>query len=230
MKTLVERNYKCKNEDLPVICKNALAYLKRDLADFTVFSPLFNEKYVNKFEEKINLVDELVLPKTETDELKKITKRLYQTMDSLLDPIAKIRGYLLLAKDSVDVTPKDFGLSPLSRKISDRDAEGTQQNLLLVNSFLEKFREQLTKVGLNDAIIEQFDAAVDSITEDNQLQFEIISNRKSIVQANMNILNDLYAQLMDILNAGKSMYKNTNHLKAKEYTFNALKKTARKHI
>jgi hypothetical protein len=137
MKTLGERNYKCKNEELPVICKNALACLKRDLADFTAFSPLFNEEYVNKFEKKINLIDELVLPKTETDELKKITKRLYQTMDSLLNPIAKIRGYLLLAKDSVEVTPKNFGLSPLSRKISDRDAEGARQNLLLVNSFLK---------------------------------------------------------------------------------------------
>jgi hypothetical protein len=85
-------------------------------------------------------------------------------------------------------------------------------------------------VGLNDAIIEQFDAAADSITEDNQLQFDIISNRKSIVQTNINVLNDLHAQLMDILNIGKSLYQNINRLKAKEYTFNALKKIVRKHV
>jgi hypothetical protein len=77
MKKVKTRNYNCKDEELPVICKNASTYLKRDLADFYVFSPVFDMNYVNVFETKIDSIDELVLPKIETEEVKKITKRLY---------------------------------------------------------------------------------------------------------------------------------------------------------
>jgi hypothetical protein len=227
MKTSVIRNYKCKDEELSVLCRNALSCLKRDLADFSAFSPVFSVDYVNGFEAKINLVDELVLPKTETEELKKITKHLYRTMDDLLDPVTKIRGYLLLAKNSVEMSAKDFGLTVLSRKIANRDAEGVRHNLLLVNAFLEKYREQLTAVGLNNAIVEQLNAAVSSITDDNRKQFDIIGKRKAIVQTNVNVLNDLYAQLMNILNIGRSLYKTTNPSKSGEYTFNALRKSVR---
>jgi hypothetical protein len=118
------RNYNCKDEELPVVCRYALSCIRRDLADFAVFSPVFNEDYLNRFQAKINLVDELVSPKIETDELKKITNRLYLT----------------------------------------------------------------------------------------------------IVQNNLKVLNELYGQLIDLLNVGKSLYKNTNPLKAKEYVFSALKK------
>jgi hypothetical protein len=228
METSEVRSYKCKDEELPVICRNALYCYKRDLPDFTAFSPIFNGDHVNKFEEKINVVDELVLPQMETIELKKITRRLYETMDSLLDPITRIRGYLLLAKDTVGVSAKDFGLALLGRKISDRDAEGTRKDLLLVISLLEKYREPLIEVGFSDTTIEQFNDAVSSITDDNRLQFDIISKRKEIVRTNLSILNDLYAQLKDILNAGKLLYKKTNPVKYREYTFSALRKSVRR--
>ncbi|MDR2775984.1 MAG: hypothetical protein LBC19_14860 [Tannerella sp.] len=228
MKTSEIRNYSCKDEELPVVCRNALVYVKRDSADFFAFSPLFDEDYLKRFGEKIDLVDELVSPKTETEELKKITKQLYQTLDSLLEPVARIRGYLLLAKDSVDMSAKNFGLAVLSRKIMSRDAEGARQNLLLVISYLKKYQEELTAVGFSDTVITQMESAVTSIANDNQRQFEIVSNRKSIVQNNMKVLNELYKQLIDLLNVGKLLYKTTDPVKAKEYTFSALKKSVRK--
>jgi hypothetical protein len=146
----------------------------------------------------------------------------------LLDPIARIRGYLLLAKDTVRVSAKDFGLALLSRKISDRDAEGTRQNLLLVISMLEKYREPLIEVGFSEVTIEQFNDAVSSIKNDNRLQFDIISRRKEIVRTNLSVLNDLYANLMEILNAGKLLYKKSNPYKYIEYTFTALRKSVRR--
>jgi hypothetical protein len=227
MKKVKTRNYNCKDEELPVICKNASTYLQRDLADFSAFSPVFNGDYITAFEVKINSIDELVSPKTETDEVKNITRRLYTTMDNLSDPIAKIRGYLRLAKDSIKTSAKDFGLTALSQKIMSRDAEGVRKNLLLVVAFLKKYKEPLNAVGLNDIIIEQLEAAVSSITNDNNLQFDITDKRKAIVQSNVEKLNDLYTQLIDILSVGKSLYKTTDPSKYKEYAFSALLKSVR---
>jgi hypothetical protein len=226
----MERSYNCKDEELPVICRNALICMKRDLTDFIAFSPVFSEAYVADFEEKINLVDELVCPKIEVSELKQITRRLYETMDSLIDPIAKIRGYLLLAKKTIGVSAKDFGLALLSRKISDRNAEGTRLNLLLVVEYLEKYRVQLHAFGFSDSIIDQFNEAASSIMEDNQIQFNIINNRKAIVQMNMPVLNNLYTQLMDVLTVGKLLYKNVNNFKNKEYSFCTQRKNAKRFV
>jgi hypothetical protein len=148
-------------------------------------------------------------------------------MDDLLDPIAKVRGYLHLAKDTIGISAKDFGLTLLTQKILARDAEGVRKNLLLVVSSLNRYKEQFNAVGLNDAIIEKFSAAVTSITNDNSLQFEIVNKRKAIVQTNLKTLNDLYKQLTDLLNVGKSLYKKTNPAKANEYSFNSLRKSVR---
>jgi hypothetical protein len=228
MRKLKDRNYNCKDEELPVICRKAAMYMKRDLEDFTAFSPVFNETYVAGFEEKIDMVDELVYPKTEISELKQITKRLYETMDSLVAPIAKIRSCLLLSQKTTGVSAKDFGLAMLRRKIGDRDAKGTHRNLLLVIEYLEKYRVQLFAFGFSDSIIDQFNEAASSIMEDNQIQSNIINNRKTIVQKNLSVLNDLYAQLMDILTIGRSLYKNVNNTKSKEYSFCTQRKNAKR--
>jgi hypothetical protein len=227
MKGTETRNYNCKDEELPVICRNALSCIKRDYADFSSFSPVFNEEYLTDFSGKIDLVNELVSPKTETVELKKITKHLYQTMDGLLDPIAKVRGYLRLAKDTVGISAKDFGLTSLAQKIAARDSEGVRQNLLLVVSSLNKYKEELNAVGLNDAVTEQLSAAVTSITNNNNLQFEIVNKRKAVVQKNLETLNNLYKQLSDMLSVGKSLYQKTNPVKSKEYSFASLRKSVR---
>jgi hypothetical protein len=230
MRTLETRIFNCKDEELPAICKNAGLCLRRDLLDFTAFSPVFNENYIDEFEKKINLVDELVCSKTETNELKNITRRLHETMDSLVEPTAKIRNCLFVTKKTIGLSAKDFGLAMLSRKISDRNAEGTRKNLLHAITFLENHREQLATAGFNDDIIEQFRDALSSITEDNERQINIVRKRKAIVQKNMPVLNDLYAQLTYILNTGKAVYKGVNIMKYKEYSINSLKKSVRRQI
>jgi hypothetical protein len=227
MEKTKDRTYNCKQEELSPIGRIVQSILRRDLSVFSAYSPVFNPEYVDTFGEKLNLVDELVTPKIETDELKKITKSLYKTMDDLVDPITKIRGYLTLTKNTVGLSAKEFGLIMLRRKIESKDAEGVLQNLAVVNAFLNKYREPLTVVGLNDDITEQFNVALVSIAENNKRQFEIVSNRKSIVLNNRNVLNDLNAQLSEILNIGKSLFRGKDALKVQEYTFSTLMKSVR---
>jgi hypothetical protein len=222
------RGYKCKDEELIGICRNVRSVLSRDFTDFSEYSPaIFDAVYLENFGVKIDSVDELMRPKIETDELKKITKRLYKTMDDLVEPLVKIRGYLRLTKNTVGLSAKDFGITLLLQRIKSKDAEGVRQNLLVVTTFLDKYRDALIAVGLNEAIFEQFKAAVTAITDDNNRQFEIISKRKTIVQNNLNVLNDLYSQLSDILNIGKFLYRGKDTLKVKEYTFSFLIKSVR---
>ncbi|MDR2562869.1 MAG: hypothetical protein LBC98_02880 [Prevotellaceae bacterium] len=221
------RLFNCRIEELLMICRFGLLIARRDLTDFSTFSPVFNEAYFNGFETKIIAADELVSPKTETEEMKKITKALYADTDGLIEPINMMRGYLQLARDQIGVSDKDFGLSMLSKKVHSRDIEGVRQNLVLVNKNVQIYKPSLLAVGLSEETVAYLSNAVNSITENNQRQFEIISQRKQTVSENIGKLNELYSDLMKFLGIGRVIYKNKDHVKAKEYTFENLKKSVR---
>ena len=221
------KKFNCKIEELPIICRFGLSIARRDLGDFTAFSPMFSVDYFNGFETKIIAVDELVSPKTETEEMKKITKRLYSTIDGLVEPLNKVRGYLQLAGSTVGMSDKDFGISLLAQKVRGRDAEGVRQNLLLVNTNIQTYLSELTAVGLNSEIVSILSDSIAPITEDNQQQFEIATKRKETVSENIGKLNELYLQLMEFLKVGNIIYKTSNPVKASEYLFTNLIKKVR---
>ena len=74
------RNFNCKDEELPVVSKAVAFGLKRDLVDFTAFSPKFTTDYVTDFEMKIVTVSDLLEPQSETLAKKLITGRYTATI------------------------------------------------------------------------------------------------------------------------------------------------------
>ena len=224
MSPLNQRVYNCKDEELPVISNFAVFSLKRDLADFTAFSPKFNKEYVSVFETKIASVNEVIMPKSETLDLKTITARLYTTMDGLIDPINRVTGYLKLAKSGLKISGADFGFTDLRKNINSKNAEGVIANLRTVNTNLTKNAAVLSEQGLTPELAARFTDASASIAADNQKQYEIMSRRANIVQNNIGLFNSLYEQLAEILTVGKVLYKATDAAKVQEYSFATLKK------
>jgi hypothetical protein len=227
MNTNQTRNYNCKDEELSVICGYAAFSLKRDLADFSNYSPRFDLKYVEEFDAKITVVTELVNPKSETAEKKAITTRLYATINGLTDPVNRLEGYIKLAKDRIPVSIADFGITLLRRKIRAKDTEGTLQNLRLVIASIQAYKEPLTAEGLTGEFVLHLENVAASIAADNQTQYEILSARKELVQNNLYLLNDLFRQLTEICDIGKILYKKTMPQKVQEYTFSSLMKQVR---
>ena len=228
MAELILRNYNCKDEELPTIGNKVLFSLKRDQADFISYSHKFENDYVTAFEAKIQVVFDLVEPKSETVQLKIITDSVYTTMDGLIDPINRVSGYMTLGKLNKIISETDFGLTQLRKSIKGRDGENVIKCLHTVNLNLEKFKTELQAQGLSAELVAKFSTAATLITDGKQKQYEIVSNRKLIVQSNLGICNDLYDQISEILSIGKILYKATDAVKLQEYTFSELKKTAKK--
>lgn len=228
MSTTEFRTYKCKDEELPVISNFVLYSLQRDAADFLSFSPKFNEGYITGFEEKITGLADLIVPKSETVQLKVITDEMYSAMDALIDPINRVEGYMKLAKLNKAISVADFGITQLRKSISSRDAESVIKSLHSVNLNLAKYNTELTAQGLTNALTAKFNAAETDIAEAKQKQYEIVSNRKSIVQTNLSVCNDLFSQLSEIMAIGKILYKATDSVKLQEYSFSELKKRVNK--
>ena len=221
------KNYNCKNEELPVIAEYLAFSLKRDLANFTAFSPKFNEAFVMAFEDKIKTATELLNPKMETAELKIITARLYSSVDSLSGAANNLSTYIKMAGAGVPVSAADFGLSLLRKKINRKDVEGVLQGLHLVRASIEHYKEALINQGLSEAAIAELDATMASIAADNQAQYEIKENRKELVQNNIKVFSELYSDIMELCEVGKNLYRGKDLKKLAEYTFSDLLKNVR---
>jgi len=224
MGTIQTRDYNCKDEELAPICNYAANGLNRDLGDFSAFSPNFNNDYLSGFRTRILSASDLVEPQSETQELKIITLRFHSTLDGLIDSLNRLAGYITLAKLEQTISLADFGIKYLRKSIALGDAEGFIQALHTINGNISKYKDVLKAQGMPDDLVARFINAAITVAEDKQKQFTIISNRKRIVQNNLDSFNGLYGQLNEILKVGKILYKTTDPLKVKEYTFSELKK------
>lgn len=222
------RNFNCKDEELSVICGFSAISLGRDLADFGAYSPVFTNAYLDGYKAKINAVDDLVQPKSETLELKMLTERIYDTLDALIDPINHVDGYLDLAGKTVPVSPVDFGLTPLRKSVRSRDVENVLKLLRTVETNLVRYKNELAAKGLTDALIARFTEAAATLAADKNQKYSIVSARMALVQNNLGLLNELYDQLVEICKIGKILYKQTDKAKLNDYTFTYLLKQVRR--
>jgi hypothetical protein len=223
----IYKDYRCNNEELPVIGGFVLFNLKRDRVDFTTFSPKFNDDYVTNFDAKIKACTELITSKEETTKLKVITNRMYSTMDSLNVAANSLTIYIKMAKADIPISMADFCIPALRKAIRRRDAEAVLQNIHIMNNCIAQYKEPLTKQGLSETLINLFTSSGVSIHDDNQKQYEIVTNRKELVQNNMGLFNGLYAQIIELCEIGKTIYKGKDVKKVKDYTFSELMKQVR---
>ncbi len=222
------RSYNCKDEELPVILRLSLISLKRDLAEFTTYSPKFSGTYLDNYESEIAKVEELLSPAAETAEMKKITDRLHAGMDVLLNHVKHLEGYLKMAGSSINLSSADFGLSLLRKGINHTDPEKVIDSLKDLNKNVAKYKTALAEQGLTDAFQAKLVEDYTLLNADRQLQYQILTNRKALVQSNVGTLNDLYDRLMEILRTGKILYQGKDPVKLQEYTFSELQKRVRR--
>ena len=222
-----QKKFKCKNEELVVICDYLQTSFLRDLAEFTAYSPRFNEWYLAEFKRKNEAMNKIVFPQDKTKELKTVTARLYANMDKLVDWLDRLEGYIKFAKDAVPLSAADFGTLDLKKKIRSRDAEGTLKHLQRVNENIETYKKPLAEQGLSSEAIAQLSAAFAEIDAANQKQYELASRRRLLAAENINLLNELYAHIMEICETGKILYRKTHQEKLPDYTFAYLIKKVR---
>jgi hypothetical protein len=228
MENEILRTYGCKDEELLFISIFVSLSLKRDLPEFTAYSPVFNQAYQTAFDGKIAVLKEVVMPKFMVTERKEVTTRLYGTMDGLLESARHLTGYIKLAKSDISIPLDDFGFAPLRKAVNAKDAEGTFKSLQFVNANVAKFKEVLAAKGLSEDFVTGLIATAASIAADKELQYEYDTKATALLQSNVGLFNELNAQLTEILSVGKILYTGKDPVKLKEYTFSELMKKVRR--
>ncbi|MDR2887522.1 MAG: hypothetical protein LBV26_05925 [Bacteroidales bacterium] len=221
------RSYNCKDEELPFIASFVLANLKRDRQAFKNFSPRYSDEYVAAFEQEIKGISELVNPRTNTNDIKRITGWLYGNLDSAFDIARYVEGYISMSHGEIPVSARDFGIANLRKCIKARDAEGAISSLRFINANIVKYKTELQAQGLKDETIKTLAFLTDEIAVCNNEQYKNALSRKDIVYSNKDKMNTVNAKIKEICKTGKLIFRRYNPEKLKGYTFTSLLKDVR---
>lgn len=224
----IQRQYSCKDEELLPISKFTSYSLKRDKAEIKAVYSTINDEYITQTDAMINAVEELLEPQAERLAKKQIDERLAQNLVNSVSQVNYLEGFLRLAKNDLNMKPADFGISALRKAIHVNDIESVVKNFSIVRTHIETYKVVLFTHGMSEGFLNGFDTLMNAISNDRQKQFEINSNRKAILQENVQKLNELYLRLTDIYLIGKTVYKAANPAKLAEYTFSKLLQNVRK--
>jgi hypothetical protein len=228
MTKISSRDYNCKDEELPVAGGFLAFSFNRDLADFSAYSPKFAAPYGEGFISLNESVKELVLPKTEANVQKSITKRMYDCMDGLVPSINRLAGYIDMAYNDLKLTPADLGIAELRKAIRKRDAESVIKNLKAITASIATYNGVLAPLGLTDDLTAVFSQAYTDISAFKQQKYEINSNRASIIQNNIGEMNELWGLMSEILKVGKILYSSSDPARLQDYSFTHLMKQVRR--
>lgn len=216
------RNYGCKNEELPVLARFLLFSFRNNMTEFTAFSPKFDEAYLQLFEQRVAQVDEVIEPKSELARQKALTEQMHTTMDNLKDPVNRVVAYIDLSQAELKISLDGFGITELRKGFRAYDVEKTIKNLHTVCANITTHFDVLSKNGLKQELLDTLQTSCNQIMDSKQTIYEMQVKRRTIVQNNLSLFNDLYDQMNEIMNIGKVLYKTSNPTKAKEYTFSEL--------
>jgi hypothetical protein len=214
-------------EEVPVLARFTHDSYVRDKVDFETYKPAkYIPNYSTGLMTKITTVEGIIFPKVLTAELEVITKRIITNMLAIRPLMNRLEGYVDDAT-GLTVTPKNFGISEVRKKINNDDQEGLDGALHYLLTNITNNMTPLTNVGYDAADKTALEGMKLAILNDNVAQNNKEQQRAQLRVDNLDLINDLCKDLKGIWKDGKLLYKITNATKAKDYTLAQLKNRIR---
>lgn len=223
----MDRLFRLRVEEVPVVGQFVFDSMERDYAKFTAYSPDFDEAYKTKYLDELNVIKDIVNPKTLIVELKKVTAILYDTIDSLRPIMTNLEGYVYRAEDDLNIIPKDFGISEVRNKINNKDQEALSNALKVV---LQNIADNSTALEAKGWTVDQQNELLtkhNAIIVGNTDQNNRMNQKEALVEDNMDKLNEFWLMMTDVLKTGKILFKYESEEKTGEYTLSKLKSRIR---
>jgi len=186
--------------------------------DFMTYKP---NKYVAQFftdlAAKQLAISNIVYPIVLTSELKLITLRLMDSVESLREPMNFLQGYV---EDAIDLTVKidDFGIKKVRKDISSYNVEELNGSLSVVITNITNNFDALSDIGYTDDMKTDLINLKKSIFDDNANQNKKLEERSTLVSQNKELFNDFLKDIKGIWADGQKLYRIADKEKAKLFT------------
>jgi hypothetical protein len=220
---MTKKKFNFRLEDLPVLTSFVLTSFENDKADFTRFSPVFNETFISTLKAKQKLCQELVTPAEVVKQQKAITSALQEKCNGLRQDLNLAEGYIRLAGSGYDIQTGDAGIKEIRSAISRGNVEGILSKTKSLQNGLKRNEVVLKEKGMKKELTDKITDELNGISDLNSQQNELKNKRSRVADENSILFGELWDMLSNVLDVGKAMYRGNNDIKLREYTMSQLK-------
>lgn len=213
-----------KVEEIPVVSGFVYDLMSLHYSDFTDAARLhFTPEYKTGFNGLINQVNTLTGFPVLRAQLKKITADLELKMSSVRPVLKKFEINLRLARKSLTVPFKDFGLTLIRDEISDGNAEGILNGFGILFANIDDNLAALQAKGFSTEQMTDLTSLRDDIRTLNNSQSLKQTEISEVTKANLNKIEELWDITKEVMETGKGLYYFDNPERAKGFTLSVLK-------
>lgn len=201
-------------EEYPAIGDALIASFNRDQSELVQHYKTMDGDFVTGFQNSIDAVRAAASVLAKTEELKSVTKQLYGLADEANQKLLFLLDYVK------DAGLESASISGIRSKLTTKNIEGAVYDLREVLPYLEGHQAELDAGNMPKDFLKYFPPILPQMEAWNAEQIAIISNRKSLVEANKLLFENAYSYISKVSNRGKKVFRNT--VKKDDYTISKL--------
>ena len=206
-----------KQEEIVPVADMLLTSFERDQSEIEAENGFYNTEYLNSFKAMTEEVRELERADVLLTDQKKVTKALYLLADNLYQPLRIFE--IVIAKSGLDTNL----VSTIIADLKSRNIEGALVNIKALMQVVSSNNDLFIAKSMKPTFPALLQTNFAAITEQSNLQTEIMKNRKLLTEGNNGSYEVLYNDyILDVCKIGKALYR--SKAKAKEYTISNMLK------
>jgi vacuolar-type H+-ATPase subunit I/STV1 len=205
------------SELLPVARLLRASYV-RDRADFVDLLPEdYTPKFLTNFDNAIEAVEKVVRSSVSVAQRQVVTQRIEGLVEALPRLLNRLEARVRRA-DNLTVPAQKFGIEAVRHDRNNDEHEGLAESLRTLLQNIEANQKALAAKGLTTDEISQLQTLYDNLVADRTTQGSALSDQRLLTADNVQLFRTLYGFLQDLLDDGKSLYKDGADPKLKDYT------------
>jgi len=211
-------------DNVVIMGKMVIDSLTDDVTVIGVSFKTVDNNYVASLKGKLTTVTGLIYPSQLLGKQVKLTNDINAQIDLLPSLLNITEGQINDAKDKLKTLPKYFGISNIRTAKYKKDIAGIIDGL---NSFVQSISDKdnfpvLEAKGLTDAQVATYKGIYTSLTTLFQDRIDVDKSRKELVDNNHTVINDFWAEIRNVCDKGKRVFKVSNPSKVANYTITKL--------
>jgi hypothetical protein len=218
------KKFPCRIEEIPVFGEFVVSSAEKDINDLNGYSPLFTIEYLSSVKSRIEICKELIISSTVVRELNDVTQQLHDKGKTFRLTLNALNKYLQPGRDRLNIAIEDVGLKNIRVDIRKGNIEKFMSSIRILLVAVKRNLQVLEVRGMTPAFINEIETQLQEINSLNEKQNSLISKHDKVISENIDRFNDLWNSIRTILTAARVIYRDTDEVKMKDYTFAQLKR------
>lgn len=195
--------FKIRKEEYTTLADFMLPSFIRDLAIFTARFTKINAAFLAAFQAKLTIVKQLDSNFLITEDQKNATAALYQEADVLNNELNYLK------ENFIDANLTPTLISDIKNDIFNHNIEGAVLKIETLKQYIIAHQPALEAEGMAPDFPTKLAQHKTNLEQKNAAQKTFMDSGKTLTQANQQQYDELYAQIVQIANKGKILFKKT---------------------